>query len=79
MNSSLTEIKIFHYLRSFLKDKAAEIIKFIETTTDNYYDAWTEVEKRYDNKRWVIQKHVRAIFDAYLHLTRKIMQCYVNC
>jgi len=63
MNSSLTEIEKFHYLRSSLKDKAAEIIKSIETTTDNYYDAWTAVMEHYDNKRWIIQKHVRAIFD----------------
>jgi len=64
MNSSLTEIEKFHYLRSSLKDKAAEIIKSIETTTDNYYDAWTAIKERYDNKRWIIQKHVRAIFDV---------------
>jgi len=64
MNSSLTEIEKFHHLRSSLKDKAAEIIKSIETTTDNYYDAWTAVKERYDNKRWIIQKHVRAIFDV---------------
>jgi len=64
MNSRLTEIEKFHYLRSSLKDKAAEIVKSIETTTDNYHDAWTAVKERYDNKRWIIQKHVRAIFDV---------------
>ncbi|XP_039310746.1 uncharacterized protein LOC120358928 [Solenopsis invicta] len=63
-NENLTEIEKFHYLRSLLKDKAAEVIKSIETTTDNYNDAWAAVKERFDNKRWIIQKHIRAIFDA---------------
>ncbi|XP_071581393.1 uncharacterized protein [Temnothorax nylanderi] len=63
-NGDLTEIEKFHYLRSSLKDKAAEIIKSIDTTTDNYCDAWAAVKERFDNKRWVIQKHIRAIFDV---------------
>ncbi|XP_071574017.1 uncharacterized protein [Temnothorax nylanderi] len=63
-NDALTEIEKFHYLRSSLKDKAAEIIKSIETTSDNYHEAWTAVKERFDNKRWIIQKHIRAIFDA---------------
>ncbi|XP_018367012.1 PREDICTED: uncharacterized protein LOC108763673 [Trachymyrmex cornetzi] len=63
-NNSLTEIEKFHYLRSSLKDKASEIIKSIETTTDNYKDAWDAVKERFDNKRWIIQRHIRAIFEA---------------
>jgi len=51
-------------LRSSLKDKAAEIIKSIEITTDNYQEAWASIKERFDNKRWIIQKHVRAIFES---------------
>ncbi|XP_067207877.1 uncharacterized protein [Linepithema humile] len=61
-NESLTDIEKFHYLRSSLKDKTAEIIKSIETTTDNYNDAWAAIKERFDNKRWIIHKHIRAIF-----------------
>lgn len=63
-NTSLSEIEKFHYLRSSLKDKAAEVIKSIETTTANYHEAWAAVKERFDNKRWIVQKHIRAMFEA---------------
>ncbi|XP_011861271.1 PREDICTED: uncharacterized protein LOC105558287, partial [Vollenhovia emeryi] len=63
-NEDLSEIEKFHYLRSSLQGKAAEIIKSIDTTTDNYNEAWEAVKERFDNKRWIIQKHLRAIFEA---------------
>ncbi|KYN02137.1 hypothetical protein ALC62_07050 [Cyphomyrmex costatus] len=64
VDPSLTDIERFHYLRSSLKDKAAEVVKSIETTTDNYHEAWNAVKERFDNKRWIVQKHIKAIFDA---------------
>ncbi|KYN08275.1 hypothetical protein ALC62_00745 [Cyphomyrmex costatus] len=64
VNPSLTDIERFHYLRSWLKDKAAEVVKSIETTTDNYHEAWNAVKERFDNKRWIVRKHIKAIFDA---------------
>lgn len=63
LNDSLTDIEKFHYLRSSLKDKAAEVIKSIETITDNYHEAWAAVKDRFDNKCWIIHKHIRAIFE----------------
>jgi len=39
LNEDLTKIEKFHYLRSSLKDKIAEIIHSIDITTDNYQDA----------------------------------------
>lgn len=63
-NAQLTDIEKFHYLRSSLQDNAAQIIKSIETTSDNYMEAWSAVKEHFDNKRWIIQKHIRAIFDT---------------
>lgn len=63
-NEGLTEIEKFYYLRSSLKNTAAEVIGSIETTTANYHNAWTAIKERFDNKRWIIQRHVRAIFDV---------------
>lgn len=63
-NNDLTDIERFHYLWSSLQDKAAEIIKSNETTTANYNEAWAAVKERFDNKRWIIQIHIRAIFEA---------------
>jgi len=63
-NNSLTEIGKFYYLRSSLKERAAEVIKSLETTTDNYQEALDSIKARFDNKRWIVQRHIRAIFEA---------------
>lgn len=63
-NNSLADIEKFHYLRSSLRDKAAEVIRFIEITTDNYHEAWTTIKDRFDNKRWIVHKHIKAMFEA---------------
>ncbi|XP_018371002.1 PREDICTED: uncharacterized protein LOC108766304 [Trachymyrmex cornetzi] len=62
LNEDLSEIEKFHYLRSSLKDTAANIIKSIETTAANYGEAWAAVKERFDNQRWLVQRHVRALF-----------------
>jgi len=51
LNEGLTEIEKFHYLRSSLKDTAADIIKSIEITEANYHKAWAAVKERFDNQR----------------------------
>ncbi|XP_018378092.1 PREDICTED: uncharacterized protein LOC108770856 [Trachymyrmex cornetzi] len=63
LNGDLSEIEKFHYLRASLKDAAADIIKSIEITTANYEEAWTAVKERFDNQRWLVQKHIRALFE----------------
>lgn len=57
------KIEKFHYLRASLKDKVAEIIKFIDIA-DNYNESWVAIKEHFVNKRWIIQKHIRAIFEA---------------
>ena len=66
LNEDLAEIEKFHYLRSSLKDTASDIIKSIETTAANYHEAWAAVKERFDNQRWIVQKHVRALFEVYV-------------
>ncbi|XP_018406238.1 PREDICTED: uncharacterized protein LOC108782451, partial [Cyphomyrmex costatus] len=63
MNESLSTIQKFHYLRSSLKDKAAEVIKSFDITTENYAEAWQLLNERFDNRRRIVQTHVRAIFE----------------
>ncbi|XP_011858104.1 PREDICTED: uncharacterized protein LOC105555686 [Vollenhovia emeryi] len=63
-NESLATIEKFHYLRSSLKDRAAEVIRSIEITTDNYPEVWAAIKDRFDNKRWIIHKHIKAMFEA---------------
>ena len=43
-NEDLAEIEKFPYLRSSLKDTASDIIKSIEITAANYYEAWATIK-----------------------------------
>ncbi|KYQ53622.1 hypothetical protein ALC60_01863 [Trachymyrmex zeteki] len=69
-NASLSATQKFHYLRSSLKDKAAEIIKSFDITAENYLEAWKLLNERFDNKKRIVQTHVKAMF---LQFIRKII------
>uniref|UniRef100_A0A2S2QB76 Uncharacterized protein n=1 Tax=Sipha flava TaxID=143950 RepID=A0A2S2QB76_9HEMI len=62
-NDSISTIQKFFYLRSSLSEGAAECIKNIETTANNYLSAWSNLISRYNNKKLLVQTHVRAICD----------------
>jgi len=62
-DNSITEIQKFHYLKSSLKGEAAEVIQSLEISSNNYKEAWLILKRRYDNKRLIIQKHIKALFD----------------
>ncbi|XP_011878981.1 PREDICTED: uncharacterized protein LOC105568157 [Vollenhovia emeryi] len=62
-NANLSSIQKFHYLRSSLKDKAAEVVRSFDITTDNYTEAWQLLNERFDNKRRMVQTHIKAIFE----------------
>ncbi|XP_018397776.1 PREDICTED: uncharacterized protein LOC108775824 [Cyphomyrmex costatus] len=51
------------FLVSTLIEKAAEVIHSLEISESNYMVAWTMLKERYDNKRLVIQNHIKAIFE----------------
>jgi len=60
---SISRIQKFHYLRSALRGDAATVIQSLEVSTANYDEAWQMLTARYDNKRLIIQKHIKAIFE----------------
>ncbi|XP_018306980.1 uncharacterized protein, partial [Mycetomoellerius zeteki] len=62
-NERLSAIQKFHYLRSSLKDKAAEVVKSFDITENNYNEAWQLLNERFDNKRRIIQTHVKAMYE----------------
>jgi len=64
LNDGLTEIEKFYYLRSSLKDTAADVIKSLEIITENYREAWVAVKERFDNQRWLVQRHIRALLEV---------------
>jgi len=63
-NENLSAIEKFYYLRSSLSDKAAEVIKSFDITTDNYAEAWQLLNERFDNKRRIVQTHIKAMFEV---------------
>ncbi|KAJ8949757.1 hypothetical protein NQ318_005080 [Aromia moschata] len=56
-------IKKIPYLRASLEGTAAQVIKSIQVTSDNYNLAWGILCERFDNKRLLVQNHVRALFN----------------
>lgn len=61
-NNSIKNIHKFHYLLSYLEGEAARVLCNLEVTDANYSEAWQLLCKRYDNKRQLINNHLRALF-----------------
>jgi hypothetical protein len=62
-NDSISDINKFHYLRSSLEGGAALIIKSLEFSSKNYTIAWDLICERYDNKKVLINNHLKALFE----------------
>jgi ribosomal protein S17E len=62
-NESLDDVQKFFYLRSALTGDAENVIKCLQTTSNNYKIAWDSLIARYDNKRVLVQVHTQSIFD----------------
>ncbi|XP_017768120.1 PREDICTED: uncharacterized protein LOC108556497, partial [Nicrophorus vespilloides] len=60
---NLPPIQKFHYLKSVLSGIAAEVIQFIEVTTDNYEIAWELLTRRYRNNIQLVQFYYNAILE----------------
>lgn len=65
-NNSLSNVEKFYYLKSCLKGEAAGIIHSIEVTDLNYETAFKLVCERYENKKFIIQSHVKNLFELPL-------------
>lgn len=62
-NGQISNTSKFQYLRASLEGTAAQVIKSIQITSDNYDMAWSILCDRFDNKRLLVQNHVRALFN----------------
>ncbi|XP_053623554.1 uncharacterized protein LOC128682758 [Plodia interpunctella] len=62
-NDSISSINKFHYLRACLEGNAAVVIKSLEFTSNNYQVAWDLLCQRFDNKKILINNHLKAIFN----------------
>lgn len=62
-NQRLSSIQKFHYLLSYLEGDAARILSNIEVSSANYNDAWQLLFNRYNNKRLLINHHLKSLFN----------------
>lgn len=57
-NESLNDQQRLHYLRSCLTGEAAGI----ETPEESFSSLWKALETRYENRRWLVDRHLAEIF-----------------
>ncbi|XP_055842658.1 uncharacterized protein LOC129909610 [Episyrphus balteatus] len=50
----------FHYLKSYLRGDAANLIKHIAISDKNYEEAWDRLEKRYDRCQLIVQSFIET-------------------
>jgi len=62
-NTSLSNTQRFQYLWASLIGDANAVISSLELSDTNYDVAWSILRDRYDNKRMIVQIHVKAIMD----------------
>ncbi|XP_072377748.1 uncharacterized protein [Diabrotica undecimpunctata] len=62
-NLTLSEIQKYHYLRSCLGEEALKIIQSLEFAAHNYQDAWQLLCDRFDNKRLLVNNHLKHLFE----------------
>jgi len=62
-NTSLMNVQKLFYLKLSLEGNALQVIKLLETTDENYEKAWKTLVNRYSNKRFLIQNHIKSMFD----------------
>lgn len=61
-NNRITPIQKFHYLSSYLEGDAARLISNLEVSSANYSKAWSLICERYNNKRALINHHLKSLF-----------------
>lgn len=52
-NNSLADVQKLHYLKSHLQGEAEQLLRHIAITDANYEQCWVQLNKRYNNKRYI--------------------------
>lgn len=87
-NNELSDVQKLSYLRASLSGEPAGLLRPLETTNQNYQIAWSMLQKRYNNKRRIVNNHVEAILaipsvsrDSYAALKQLIntLQNHIHC
>ena len=68
------------YIRVCLKDEAAEVIASLETTSENYLVAWELLKNRYDNRKFIVESHIKALFEfQQFPKNFQFAHCWIMC
>lgn len=62
-NKKLHDIQKFHYLTTCLEGKAAQALKQLKKTAENYSIAWDLLKRRYENKKLIVQSNISNLFN----------------
>lgn len=62
-NRILTGSQKLHYLKSSVEGEAAQLIRSYNITDANYVEAWRALQARYQNKRLIVNSHLKHIMD----------------
>lgn len=62
-NELLDYTQKLYYLKSYLTGDAAELLKNIAITADNYISSWEKLESMYDNKRFIVNNYLKRLFN----------------
>ncbi|XP_045483078.1 uncharacterized protein LOC123688551, partial [Harmonia axyridis] len=60
-NTGLTDIQKFYYLKNALKGDAAEVIRSLEVSSENYKAAWSLLKTRFENKKMIALNHIESL------------------
>ncbi|CAG9568034.1 unnamed protein product [Danaus chrysippus] len=61
-NETIDDVNRFHYLKTYLEGPASAVINSVSVSSDNYSLAWKLLCERYDNKRLLINEHIKCLF-----------------
>lgn len=62
-NTNLDDVQKFYYLKSCLKGEAANVVRSLEVSANNYTVAWNLLNDRFENKRLITSSHIKSILD----------------
>ncbi|XP_060804991.1 uncharacterized protein LOC106132978 [Amyelois transitella] len=61
-NSNLSAVQKLHYLKSSLSGEPENLLKNLSTTDINYEEAWKQLTRRYNNKRFNCNEILKRLF-----------------
>lgn len=61
-NQSLSSVQKLHYLKGSLQGEPANLLKNLATTDANYSEAWSQLSRRYNNKRYNCNEIMKRLF-----------------